>query len=387
MKIIKTDLDPRIVISLDKSIKSDKIAGIMKFGEKNDYPDTIENLVQASPTGKACSDIFSKFIAGSSFVNPEIGKIVVGIDTKGKKITLDKIRRQLAYNLAVFRGAYLHLNFDVEMLITKASCIPFKQIRLSKVDDLGYCPYAVYSQNWLAPKKSIVPINLFSGNKDAFIKQVEQSGGIEKYNGQIYLSYIDESYLYPLSTFDSVYLDLDTEYQIQLFKNREIRNGFNKKIIMNMPFEAMEGEEETEFEQRQKEYANYVNDFMGPEGAKVLMANSEFDETGQIIDRSFKIEQIESNIDKDLFQNSWTKDTANTIRKATHALPAVLIDYEDGKLSGTSGEAITQAFNYYNSVTSGFREHLQEIIKEVFINFDNEVLRNNTEWGINKVTI
>jgi hypothetical protein len=156
---------------------------------------------------------------------------------------------------------------------------------------------------------------------------------------------------------------------------------------MNMPFEAMEGEEETEFEERQKEYAKYVNDFMGPEGAKVLMANSEFDETGQIIDRSFKIEQIESNIDKDLFQNSWTKDTANTIRKATHALPAVLIDYEDGKLSGTSGEAITQAFNYYNSVTSGFREHLQEIIKEVFINFDNEVLRNNTEWGINKVTI
>ena len=39
-------------------------------------------------------------------------------------------------------------------------------------------------------------------------------------------TFFDPEYLYPLSMIDSVYLDCDTEAQISIFRNTEIRNGF-----------------------------------------------------------------------------------------------------------------------------------------------------------------
>jgi hypothetical protein len=88
----------------------------------------------------------------------------------------------------------------------------------------------------------------------------------------------------------------------------------------------------------------------------------------------------------DLFQNA-EKATVNNIRKAAGGLPQVLIDYELNGLSTASGEMVIQATNYYNALTKDVRTHISEIIKEVYSNFNDERLINNTNWDIKPVSI
>ena len=77
MKLSIHEIDKRIKVELDKSIKTNNVSGIMTFGEDNNYPQIIERLVYASSTAKSCSKIYSKFISGSGFSNQEIGKVVM----------------------------------------------------------------------------------------------------------------------------------------------------------------------------------------------------------------------------------------------------------------------------------------------------------------------
>jgi hypothetical protein len=172
---------------------------------------------------------------------------------------------------------------------------------------------------------------------------------------------------------------MDTEYQVQLFKNREIRNGFSDKIVMNIAPPEDEADRDMVIAK--------AKSWMGADGDKLLMFESEFDETGNLkVDGAFKVQEIKTNINDKLFQ-SWETSLANNIRKAVHALPAVLIDYEQGKLSGTSGEAIVQATNYYNALTQGVRQAISELFKDIFSNSVNPTLKSVTDWSLKPVEL
>jgi len=380
MKLLNKEVDNRITIKLNKSIKDDVSSGIMNFGLENDYPDLMEKLIDGSQTAKSCSNVFAKFIAGDGFENTEIGKIVVGKDVKGKPILLDKIRRDISMSIARNYGVYIHCNISISGDVVNTQLFPFKKCRFSTEDSQGYCSRIAYNNDWVLNKKrtDIKWYNTFNLQKDVLESNIMTAGGIEKFKGQVFFSFIDDSYLYPLSPFDQSYLDMDTEYQVQLYKNRQIRNGFAKKVVMNvnlMDDENAEAKLNTE-----------IQSWLGPDGDSALVFQSEFGEDGNIIDKNFKIDVIEGNIDDKLFEN-WEKSLSNNIRKSVYALPAVLIDYEDGKLSGTSGEAIVQATKYYNALTKDIRSHVAEIIKEIYSNHINEVLKNNDNWNILPVTI
>ena len=215
-------------------------------------------------------------------------------------------------------------------------------------------------------------------NVSAVQSQIKQVGGIEKYKGQIYHFFLDDTYVYPLSQFDSVYLDLDTEYQIQLFKNREIRNGFSDKVAMNINVLA---DEETK-----KETIDECHKWIGPDGDKLIIFENEFDENGLVSEKNFKLDKISTNINDKLF-DGWEKSLPNNIRKSIFALPAVLIDYEQGQLSQASGEMVKQAVNYYNSITDGTRQAVSESFKEIFVNSNNEILSKNIDWTIKPIEI
>lgn len=369
------EIDNRINVVLDKSIKDDTSTGIMTYGEHNDYPQIIEKLIYGSQTAKACAKIYSKFIGGDGFENPEIGMIEVGIDSKGKPITLDKIRREISQAIAFFNGFYIHTNLNIGGEVTSTRTVPFKNARFSREDSQGYCSRIAVSQNWTQKtnKKDITWFNTFNLKSEVLTSNIKNAGGIQKFKGQIYFGFLDDNYLYPLSPFDSVYLSLDTEYQIQIFKNREIRNGFTDKIIINM---TLPEDEISQYEQYKE-----IQSFMGPDGDKALVIGSEFDENGDIRDKSYKIEKIDTNMNDKLF-NEWESSLSNSIRKSINALPAVLIDYDQGGLSQASGEMIIQATSYYNALTRDTRSYIAECIKEIYSNHVNPVLKNNTNWNI-----
>lgn len=379
MKFVNLDIEKRVVVQLDKSIKDNTSSGIMTYGKDNDYPQIIEKLIYGSQTAKAASQVYASFIAGSGFENPEIGKIVVGKDIRGKDITLDIVRTKIAESLAKFHGVYIHCNQNLNNEVGNTTVLAFKDYRFSRVDDTGYCSKIAYHKNWSKEKElgtfkknEISFFNTF--NINAIQSNAAAAGGMENYKGQIYFYFIDDTYIYPTSPFDSVYLDMDTEYQIQLFKNREIRNGFTDKVIINIST----SKEETEREEKIKE----IRGMQGADGSKTIVFESEFDENGNLLkDGSFKIDTIKTNINDKLFEN-WEQSIPNNIRKAARNMPAVLIDFQMNGLSTMSGESIIQAANIYNAYTRTVRESVSTIIKDIYSYHTNLILKNNTNWKI-----
>ncbi len=380
MKLLNKEIEKRVVVRLNRSITTNGVSGIMSFGAENDYPQIIEKLIYGSQTAKACANIYAKFIGGAGFENEEIGKIHVGVDKKGKLVTLDKMRRDAAKSLAMFNGAYIHCNENLEKKVGNTSLMPFKNCRFSREDNRGFCGKIAVHKNWSKEPElgsfKVTDISWYNHfNIDAIPANIKDVKGVENFKGQVYSMFLDDSFLYPLSPFDSVYLDMDTEYQVQLFKNREIRNGFSDKTVMNID----PPEDETE----RRETVEKCKEWMGPDGEKLLLFEAEFDEeTGELKSgSSYKLDQVKTNINDKLFEN-WEKSLANNIRKAVDALPAVLIDYEQGQLSQASGEMIIQACNYFNGLTQGHRESVSEMFKDIYSHHVNPALSGNTDWRI-----
>lgn len=385
MRIAKSQTDDRAKITLSKAIApSDATGGIMLYGEKNDYPQIIERLILGSPTATSVANIYSKFLCGNGFkatyldngVEKSINDIVVGTDYRGKKIKVIDILRASAKSASCFGGAIIHVNKEVDNMVKSCTPIPFKYFRFNKVDDNGYCSQIITNPFWGErnfKKEDSKIYDLYTTDKKAFFNQVNKAG-FDKYKGQVAFEFWDNSYLYPLSPFDPVYLDLDTEQQISIFKNNEIRNGFMGTTILRI---ADPGSEEEEA----KIVAKITNS-TGADGNRVLLFVDKLnEETNELQSGAFKSETITTPINDKLFE-SWEGSISNNIRKAAKGMPALLIDYEQGKLSGTSGEAIIQATDLFNKLTQDDRSLLSEFLQSILSQHVNENLQAVTDWTI-----
>lgn len=390
LRLVNKEIDERVKVTLDKSIKGegDAANGIMKFGENNDYPYINEKLINGSITAVAAANTYAKFLIGEGF-SEEINSIIIGKDERSKPVTVLGLLRKVCFSLSYNRGSYVHADISPERKIKNLKMVPFKYCRFGKVDDTGYCAKIAVSNNWdkheTFKPSQVKWYNIFNLNEEAFNAQIKSLPGktaqekFDKFKGQIYFLFLDEQYLYPLSPFDSCYLDMDTENQIAIFKNNKTRNGMTDKTIGRF---AEPSTEEERLALKEK-----IKQWQGSDGVDFIALYDDVDEKGEIKQNgAFRIDSIKSNINADLFGN-WQKDLANNIRKSMKALPAILIDYEEGKLSTTSGESIIQATNYYNAVTRDDRMSVSQMFKELLTNFDNDKLRSNTDWNIKELNL
>jgi len=384
MRLILSETDKRIKVALDRSIKADGVAGIMTFGEKNDYPQIIERLILSSIDAKAIADVYAKFIVGMGFENEAINNVVVGKDSRGKQITMLSLLRQFAQSASYYAGGYIHCNINLSGEVVNARLVPFKNCRFSKPDSRGYSGKIAVYENWEKEKgekfdkNAIRFYDVFNLNKSVIQEQIKAAGGVEKHKGQIYFQFLDNAYLYPLSPFDPVYLDCDTQSQISIFKNNQIRNGFTDKTVFRVA-----GDEDAV-----EDIAANIKKMMGADGDNSIIIEDQINrETGKLDEQSQIVaETIKSNIDAKLFE-SWEGALTNNIRKSNKALPAVLIDYDESKLGTTSGEGIVQAVNFYNAMTNDDRALVSEMFKEIFSKSVDPVLKNNLNWNIKPLII
>lgn len=386
MRLSTANIDKRARITLNRSIKTNSGLKIVEFGDKNDYPQLIEMLINSSKTGKAVSKIYSNFLSGQGFENDAINNIVIATDARGKKVTLYDLLRQTCTNLAKNNGAYIHLDLNLNKEVANPKPIPFKFCRFTATDDYKYSPKIAVYDNWersndttvnrnnTFDKKNIKEYNVFNLNDAAFLSQIQNCGGIENFNGQVYFLFLDNEFLYPLSPFDSVYLDLDTEAQISIFKNNTIRNGFFDKTIFRTA---------TQTDSDRELLTSKIHNMMGADGDNVLVIEDDINPDSGELEKNngFVVDKIQAQISPDLFEN-WEKSVANSIRKVVNGLPAVLIDYEEGKLSTTSGESIIQATNFFNAMTQSERKSISQAFSEIFKNSVIPELKNNQNWNI-----
>ena len=146
MKLAKSEVGERIIIKVNRNIKQDGVNGLMLFGDNNDYPQLIENIILSSVTAKAVVGIYAKFLAGKGFTE-EMNKQVVGYNQFGAEITLFDLLYDVCLDLAKFHGAYIHTNLNLDFEVGNTKRLPFKYGRIAKTDDNGYAAKIIDTTN------------------------------------------------------------------------------------------------------------------------------------------------------------------------------------------------------------------------------------------------
>ena len=361
-------------------VKSVRLEGIEKYDIDNAYPTRMERLINGSVTAKSSARMLTRFLIGQGFENEELNKVEVGKDRYNRPITAFKLLRQIALSTAYYSGYYVRSQVDANFSVTGLSFEDFKNCRFGLKDSNDYSGKIVIYNNWdkskssKTIKKEFISVDVWNMNQDVIAAQIEKAESVSKYKGQVFFTFMDEYYIYPLSPIDPVIYDADTENQISKFKNGELRRGFFlKKIIHHSMFET---------DKDAKDFKDKVLKFQGGgHQSSFLVLEGTFEDDGTLKKgENILIENVEQNINDKIFE-TYEKSSINNIRKAFNAIPQILIDYEDGKLGTTSGEALRQASGFYNQMIEEFRDVLSESFRELFSRWVDEPLRVES-WTI-----
>lgn len=343
-------------------------------GDNNDYPTLVEWLVGNSITAKSCAGVIADFIFCKGFYFEKEARD----EAKNKKIrfkteqfyindrreTPNVLLKKVAKNLALYRGVFLHINYNANYQKTSVSVLPYKHCRLGAKDSKGYKGKVLIWDNWdkqagRSAEKDATVIDVYNPNPDVIQAQVEKSGGWENYKGQVFFLNLDRNDGYPLAYIDVCMIDCESERLSSVFVNKGFKRGFfGKSIVLTAPFPDKKTKQE--FEEKLQLGTGADSE------ETVFLIEAEMDSDG--LDKVFKIENIQSNINDKTFEYSDQK-TANNIRKSYGNVPPVLIDYVEGKLGNTSGESLKEALLFMQNQLEEERQDVKEMFEEVFDNF------------------
>jgi hypothetical protein len=349
MKIGKLKKEKRFDSRIDKTL------GIQTFGEKNDYPQQVMEIVGASGTGASCVDVYSKFISGQGFNDPDFFKLTVN----RQGLSNDELLSMVAFDFAMFNGFALHLNYNANYRITQINPVPFETSRLGALNDKGVYDTVALHWDWGRrmtqlrkwSKEDIVTIDLFNPDPEVIKAQVEKAGGWHLYKGQVLYYSGARANNYPLPKFDSVLTDMSTEEGISNISYRNARNNFLMSgMLVNILDKSESEEQENETEESLLEY-------QGDEEACNVMYSSvkSIEEVPQIVDFSCK------NYDKEF---SVTREKVkNDIGRSFNQPPILRAEDVGGNFGA---DALKNAYDYYNSVTKVERLQVERIFSRIF---------------------
>ena len=344
-------------------------------GADNLYPQRIERVRDASVTAKTATTMMANFIVGNGFENEALNSIVVNSDIFGET-TLLKLATQLANQLATHNAASMQVQYDGMLKISGLKSLPYRDVRLGKSDSNGYSGKIFVSSKWETIKdaKQAQKLDIFNPIPSVLAAQANK-----KWAGQVALLRFTDDYVYPLATIDTAFEDADTENQIAKFKNGELRRGFFAKYIIH----HSEFETEADADDAKRTFQGFIG---GGHEKSCLLLEGTFDADGKWVkSNSIAIEKIEQNIDDKMFEGYETT-IANNIRKICCAIPKILIDSDDSGIFGQSGEALTQAVNFYNMQTSRYRSALSEFLRSVLKHHTDQNIANITNYNIKPLT-
>lgn len=350
-------------------------------GENNDYPTLVELLVNNSHTARACAGVIADFMFGKGFSFERQAREQA--KAEGKRFdtsqfhindyreTPNILLKKVAENLAVHRGCFLHINYNMLYQKTSVQVLPYAYCRLGAKDHKNYKGKVLVYDNWdkqagkEAQKQAIV-IDLYDPRPEVIQAQIDKAEGIENYKGQVYFLNFDRNDSYPLAWADVCLLDCESERLSSVFINKGFKRGFfGKWIAITRPFES---------DNERDEFREQLQLGTGADSEETMW-HFETDLNSEELEKSFKLEPLESNINDKSFEYS-DKRTANIIRKAYGNIPPVLIDYIEGKLGNTSGESLLQAKQFMQDQTERERQDIQEAFEEIFFNFEKNITQN-----------
>ena len=335
-------------------VRNDTTLNVQYYGESNDYPQIVREIVSASGTACNCLSVYRKFIKGGGFLD----RLTYEKKVNRHGETLDAVLEFAANDYAMHGGFALHVNYNANYRIVEIQNVPFECLRFEKLDENGNFSKLVYHWDWGKRKQKLRRwkasdekfYDFFNPNPYIIDKQVEEAGGWNFWNGQI-LYYSNTGYkCYPLPIFDAVLTDMNTEEGIANVSNRNARNNF-------LPAGAFVNYyNKTQSESEEREIEKAFKDFQGDENACKIM----YIECANKEEKPEFVAFAGANYDKE-FTNTLEKAQAN-IGKIFNQ-PAVLRSENVG--NGLGSDLLRNAFDDYNGVTENERIVLERTFSEV----------------------
>ncbi len=99
---------------------------IVAYGEDNDFPQALDEVIKASKVASACISIKEDFLLGMGLDTRELNS--VRVNSLGT--TLEDLRALIVSDFVRYNGVALHVNLDALGRITEIHYIPFADVRL-----------------------------------------------------------------------------------------------------------------------------------------------------------------------------------------------------------------------------------------------------------------
>lgn len=345
-----------IVELFTREVKAGGQDDIYKNDADNLYPNRVELVERNSVTAFAASNKLKSFIVGKGFADGSLNEKIVN---KPKRLRGYDFLQLLAHSLKTHRGAFVHVNYDLDGNVNYLDILDFKKCRISKEDSFGYPGKIFYKDwnesgkfsmgdekcRWFYPFNKDIDVINDQRKKDAKKRKDDTVEGlIRSYRGQVYFLSLDPTEVYPYAWIHPAYNDGDNEYRISLYRNTNLRSGFlNKTMIIPNGLD----------EESQEEFDEAVRGWLGAENCSSVFVFKPKENIAEL-DNLIKTIELKGTYDSKRFEKD-EESIANNIRKAYLSIPKILIDPEDS-FFGSSGEAFREAIEYYNKETLGVRE-------------------------------
>ncbi len=349
------------------TVKANK--NIQWYGEKNDFPQKVKQILESSITGRGCFDVLTKFVVGKGIEEPMLRNMIVDGDGN----ILNDVLKLLKTDYARWGGFAIHGNYNAIGQIVSLSHVPFENIRLDTPNkDTGEVMGVYVHQNWTGEFDVIKKFNqkdaifypFFNPDINVVLQEVESArlraltepenkgkdvNGWDYYNGQIlYFSSAGDK-IYPTPFYEPAVTDMSSEEGLSNVINRNVNNNFFPAgLIVEKVNNDQSDEEQSQTESMFKEMQGSTK------AAKLAYVAVEDIESIKLL--PFK----GNNYDKEFSQ---TQEVVPNNIGRSFSQPPILrgVDIGAGFGSGLMGEA----YKYYNSYTSDQRTTVDDKVNLV----------------------
>ncbi|HUX57079.1 MAG TPA: hypothetical protein VMV77_08900 [Bacteroidales bacterium] len=358
MKVSATKTTPRV--ERNQYLRSKQIKG---YGDGNDYPQKILEIIASSGTGKTCFDTYVKFVRGAGFTDEAFGDTV--INDRGERV--NSLLSKFAKDLKSFNGFACLVKYDFNATPFAYYNIPFEHCRIQIDSDKSYTGrIAVYS-DWTNLRgitfdlRDVMFINRFDPLKVP--QEIVDAGGPENYLGQIYYYTDDGDFEYPVCPFDPIITDMLTEESVSTVKHRNakfnflpsgvlVRKGIKPRLLNNGGIDPNDRYNEDQADSRH-EILRMQGDM---NTSKIWVVDVDSDEEKpEFIDFTAK------NYDR---QFELTEKTVQENIGRMFKVPPILRGVDIG--AGFGADLMTNAYDFMNSVTSDERDDIESVFMDLF---------------------
>jgi hypothetical protein len=334
---------------------SNRGLGIQTYGEYNDFPQRIAEIVEASVTGNSCTSIYTKFIVGRGFADADFYAAVC--DSKGT--TVDALLQSVGEDYARFGGFAIHVNYNALHEIVSASHFPFEWLRFENLDEEGNFNRLAAHPDWgrrytklrQFRQKDIEHFHFFNSDPEVIDAEVAEAGGWNGYKGQIFYFSNKGQKVYPTPIFEAAVTDMSNEEGLSNITQRNVKNNFLPSGMV------VDYDNTSNSEKQEEETKEELREFQGDMNAgKLLYINIKNGEQ-----KPDFVPFVGKNFDRDFEQAE--KKTPQIIGRA-FSQPPILRAEDVGANFGA--DLMRNAYDYYNSITESERDILSRVFKRIF---------------------